>query len=507
MAFRRTPLFYLNVLVVGTCGLMYELVAGTLASYVLGDSITQFSLIIGLYLSAMGVGAWLSGFLTKSLVRRFLDIELGVGLIGGLSAPLLFLSFAYLTWFKVVLYGSVFSIGMLVGLELPLLMRILRNQLDFKDLVSRVLTFDYLGALVASLLFPIFLVPKLGLMRTSLLFGMLNVGVALWGTYLFADLIKGSVAFLRSRAIVVLLILLAGFVKADALTSLAEEGMFDDAIVYTKTTKFQRIVVTRSGTGFKLFLSGNLQFSSADEYRYHESLVHPAMSSADEPKRVLVLGGGDGLAAREILRYPSVEAVTLVDLDPAMTDLGLELPSLVALNQSALHDTRVEVVTDDAMRWLAGYEGPPYDVAIVDFPDPNNFSLGKLYTRRFYRLLAEKMKPEAPIAVQSTSPLYARISYWCIVETIKASGFQVKPYQATVPSFGVWGYVLARNTTRDEPFDLPTELPDGLQFLNLGTLRGLFEFPEDMGPVETEINRLNDQRLVRYYEEEWRRWQ
>jgi spermidine synthase len=159
------------------------------------------------------------------------------------------------------------------------------------------------------------------------------------------------------------------------------------------------------------------------------------------------------------------------------------------------------------MRWLAGYEGPPYDVAIVDFPDPNNFSLGKLYTRRFYRLLAEKMKPEAPIAVQSTSPLYARISYWCIVETIKASGFQVKPYQATVPSFGVWGYVLARNTTRDEPFDLPTELPDGLQFLNLGTLRGLFEFPEDMGPVETEINRLNDQRLVRYYEEEWRRWQ
>ena len=207
MAFRRTPLFYLNVLVVGTCGLMYELIAGTLASYVLGDSVTQFSLIIGLYLSAMGVGAWLSSFLTKNLVRRFLDIELGVGLIGGLSAPLLFLSFAYLNWFQVVLYGSVFSIGMLVGLELPLLMRILRDQLDFKDLVSRVLTFDYLGALVASLLFPIFLVPKLGLVRTSMLFGMLNVGVALWGTYLFSDLIKGSTVFLRSRAIFVLMLL------------------------------------------------------------------------------------------------------------------------------------------------------------------------------------------------------------------------------------------------------------------------------------------------------------
>lgn len=507
MAFSRTPLFYLNVLVVGTCGLIYELLAGTLASYVLGDSVTQFSLIIGLYLSAMGVGAWLSSFLTKNLVRRFLDIELGVGLIGGLSAPLLFLSFAYLGWFKVVLYGSVFSIGTLVGLELPLLMRILRDQLDFKDLVSRVLTFDYLGALVASLLFPIFLVPKLGLMRTSLLFGMLNVSVALWGTYLFKDLMKGGVVFLRSRAIVVLLILMAGFVKADALTSLAEEGMFDDAIVYAKTTKYQRIVVTRSGTGFKLFLSGNLQFSSADEYRYHEALVHPAMSSADEPKRVLILGGGDGLAAREILRYPLVEEVTLVDLDPAMTDLGLELPSLVALNQSALHDARVEVVSRDAMSWLSEYDGPPYDVAIVDFPDPNNFSLGKLYTRRFYKLLASKLKPEAPIAVQSTSPLYARISYWCIVETIKASGYQVRPYQATVPSFGVWGYVLARPGKEDDDFPLPTSLPDGLKFLNVSSMKALFDFPVDMGPVEAEINRLNDQSLVRYYEEEWRRWQ
>ena len=197
----------------GTCGLIYELLAGTLASYVLGDSITQFSLIIGLYLSAMGVGAWLSGFLSKNLVRRFLDIELGVGLVGGLSAPLLFMSFAYLGWFKVVLYGLVFLIGVLVGLELPLLMRILREELDFKNLVSRVLTFDYLGALIASLLFPIFLVPTLGLMRTSLLFGMLNAGVALWGSFIFADLITGGIVFLRSRAIVVLLILTAGMVQ------------------------------------------------------------------------------------------------------------------------------------------------------------------------------------------------------------------------------------------------------------------------------------------------------
>ncbi|MBL4634501.1 MAG: polyamine aminopropyltransferase [Kofleriaceae bacterium] len=505
MAFARTPLFYLNVLVVGTCGLIYELLAGTLASYVLGDSVTQFSLIIGIYLSAMGVGAWLSGYIDTNLVRRFLDIELAVGLVGGLSAPLFFLSFAYLTWFSIVLYGTVFVIGVLVGLEIPLLMRILREQIEFKDVVSRVLTFDYLGALLASLLFPIFLVPKLGLMRTGMLFGMINVGVAFWGTFLFSDLIKGGVLYLRSRAVVVLIILSVGFVKADSLTSLAEEGMFDDAIVYAKTTRYQRIVMTRAGTGFKLFLSGNLQFSSADEYRYHEALVHPAMATVTEPKRILVLGGGDGLAVREILRHPSVEEVVLVDLDPAMTDLGHDLPSLVALNKSSLHDSRVKTVTADAMTWLADYEGLPFDVAIVDFPDPNNFALGKLYTRRFYKLLASRIKPEAPITVQSTSPLYARVSYWCIVETIKASGFKVLPFQATVPSFGVWGYVLARRGPDEIP--LPTRLPEGLRFLNSDSLSSLFKFPVDMGPVDVEINRLNDQRLVRYYEDEWRRWQ
>ena len=173
----RTPVLFLNVLIIATCGLVYELLAGTLASYVLGDSVTQFSLIIGIYLFALGVGAWLSRFIDTGLARKFIEVELGVALLGGLSAPLLFLSFGRFSYFPVVLYGLVFGIGVLVGLELPLLMRILKDVLDFKELVSRVLTFDYVGALVASLLFPLFLVPKLGLVRTSLIFGLLNAGV------------------------------------------------------------------------------------------------------------------------------------------------------------------------------------------------------------------------------------------------------------------------------------------------------------------------------------------
>jgi len=498
----RTPVLFLNVLIIATCGLVYELLAGTLASYVLGDSITQFSLIIGIYLFALGVGAWVSRFIETGLARKFIEVELAVALLGGASAPLLFLSFGRLGYFHLVLYGVVFAVGVLVGLELPLLMRILKDVLDFKELVSRVLTFDYVGALVASLLFPLFLVPKLGLVRTSLVFGLLNAGVGLWATWFMRPLIKGDVSGLRARAAIVMTVLVIGIIKANALTTLAEDELFADEIVHARNTAYQRIVVTRGRAGFQLFLNGHLQFSSADEYRYHEALVHPAMMLAGTPRRVLVLGGGDGLALREILRHPSVESVTLVDLDPAMTSLSDSFAPLAELNKHSFSDPRVHVVNQDAMIWLEETRGP-FDAAIVDFPDPNTFALGKLYTTRFYRLLKASLAPDAAVSVQCTSPLFARTSYWCIVKTIEASGFVVRPYQTAVPSFGVWGFALARVT----PFEAPAHAPAGLRFLDDNSMAALFVLPADLGPVQIEINRLDNQALVRYYESEWKRYE
>lgn len=497
-----TWLLFLNVLIIATCGLVYELLAGTLASYVLGDSVTQFSLIIGLYLSAMGVGAWLSNYVEERLARTFIEVELGVALLGGLSAPLLFFGFGRLSNFHVLLYSVVFAIGVLVGLELPLLMRILRNNMEFKDLVARVLAFDYLGALVASLLFPLLLVPRLGLVRTSLVFGLLNAAVGLWGTWLLRPQLARGVLGLRVRCVAVLALLAVGVVYAERLTSLAEDNLYADEIVYARTSPYQRIVLTRSRAGFQLFLSGNLQFSSADEYRYHEALVHPALLLAGAPKRVLILGGGDGLAAREVLRYPSVERVTLVDLDPAMTQLSERFPPLGELNGGALRNPKLEVVNEDAMLWL---ETPreKYDAVLIDFPDPNNFALGKLYTTRFYRLLRGQLTPEAAIGVQCTSPLFARSAYWCIVRTMEAAGLHVRPYHVAVPSFGVWGFALARAT----PFELPAgDLPRDLKFLDAQSLSAMFTLSPDLGPVPVEINRLDNQALVRYYDREWRRW-
>ena len=246
--------------------------------------------------------------------------------------------------------------------------------------------------------------------------------------------------------------LAAGLIHADALTTLAEDNLFADDIVYAHTSPYQRIIVTQNRAGFQLFLNGHLQFSSADEYRYHEALVHPAMVLAGSPRRVLILGGGDGLALREVLHCPSVEAVTLVDLDPAMTRLSERFFPLAELNRNAFRDPRVEVVNQDAMIWLEG-TGPAYDVAFIDFPDPTNYSLGKLYTTRFYRMLKARLALEGAVAIQCTSPLFARTAFWCIVRTVEAAGFSARPYQVAVPSFGVWGFVLARGTA----FDIPAE--------------------------------------------------
>jgi spermidine synthase len=262
-------------------------------------------------------------------------------------------------------------------------------------------------------------------------------------------------------------------------------------------------VVTRGKAGFQLFLNGHLQFSSADEYRYHEALVHPAMMLAGDVRRVLVLGGGDGLAVREILRHPSVESVTLVDLDPGMTALSAQFPPLAELNKHSFSDPRVQVVNQDAMIWLEERSGP-YDAVIIDFPDPNTFALGKLYTTRFYRMLRARLNPNATVAIQCTSPLFARSSYWCIVRTLEAAGFAVSPYQTTVPSFqGIWGFALARET----PFDPPVHAPAGLRFLDDQAMGTLFRWSADTGPVPVEINRLDNQALVRYYESEWKRWE
>ena len=488
----------ISVFVVAACGLLYELAAGALASYLLGDSVLQFSTIIGTYLFAMGVGSWLSRYFERQLPAHFLRIELLVALVGGALPAILFIANAYIPGaFRLLLYGMVLVVGTLVGLEIPLVMRILKRNVALKDLVSQVLTFDYLGALAVSLAFPLLLVPHLGLIRTGLVFGLLNASVAAWAVWLFRHELRRLRAHVAACALVIGA-LLAALWGAEHITTFAEDKFYQDRIVFSSASPYQRIVVTHGKAGHRLFLNGNLQFSQRDEYRYHEALVHPAMAAHGAPKKVAVLGGGDGMAVREVLKYPSVESVTLVELDPAMTQLFAQHPTLAQLNAGALQNPKVTVVNTDAFQWLQD-TGDTFDVIVVDFPDPTNFAIGKLYTNSFYALLDQRLAASGYAVVQTTSPLVARQSFWTVVTSIESVGLRTTPYHAHVPSFGEWGFVIASR----RPWRLPQALPDGLQFLSVQGLPLLLDFPLDMARVPTEVHRLSNQVLVTTYEREW----
>jgi spermidine synthase len=486
-----------SVFAIATCGLVYELIAGTLASYLLGDSVTQFSTIIGAYLFAMGIGSYLSKFIGKKEVAVFIQVELLVGLVGGCSPGLLFVLFAQVDSFRVILYSMVVIIGVLVGLEIPLLLRILKSRFEFKELVSQVFTFDYVGALLASLLFPLVLVPHLGLVRSGFLFGGFNVLVALFTLHLM----RAHTAWARRLQVAGWLILAGlatGFACSERLLAWSEKSAYVDPVIFARSTAYQRIVITREGGDLRLYLNGNLQFSSRDEYRYHESLVHPGLARLNAPRDVLVLGGGDGIAVREVLKYPSVTNVVLVELDPEMSRLFSTQELLLDINQSALLSPRVHVTNADAFTWLKSNTNQ-FDFVIADFPDPSNFSLGKLFTTAFYARVRPALRPHGAMVVQCTSPWVARKSFWCVDETLRASGFVTEPYHIYVPSFGEWGFILASL----EPLPQSMHLPDDVKFVNNADIADMFRFPPDMDRVQVEANRLNNQALVRYFEDEW----
>ncbi len=486
-----------SIFVIATCGLIYELIAGTLASYLLGDSITQFSTVIGAFLFSMGVGSYLSKFVTKNLIALFIKVELLVGLVGGFSAAILFVSFEFVSYFRVLLYGIVFIIGVLVGFEIPILMRILQSKFDFRELVSKVFTFDYIGALFASILFPLLLVPHLGLIKTAFLFGIFNVIVGIWALYIFKNEIKLFPFYIKISCLI-LITLFLGFIFSEKILNFSESNSYPDSIIYSKTTNYQRIVLTKSLKDYRLFLNKNLQFSSRDEYRYHEALVHIGLSSLHNPKSVLVLGGGDGLAIREILKYASVTEVVLVELDSEMTKIFSKNKVLTNLNKNSLLSSKVKIINEDAFLWLKK-NTRKFDFIVVDFPDPSNFSVGKLYTNSFYRLLKTAISENGAGVIQSTSPYVAKKSFWCVNNTLKSVGLKTLPYHAYVPAFGDWGYILIYNNN----FYLANNYPSELKYINADVAKSLFVFSKDMYSDVKEINKLNNQILVKYFEEEW----
>jgi spermidine synthase len=488
-----------TIFVVAACGLIYELLIATVSSYLLGSSVTQFSIAIGVFIGAMGLGSHLSQRVRRRLLGIFILSEVALGTVGGLSVGLLFWSYAAGALYWLALYGALVVIGALAGLELPLLTRLLKQYGSLRTVIAQALSFDYVGALAGSLLFPLLLLPSLGMMRTAFLVGLLNVGVAAWNVRTFRTrlALPGPMLALCGATGAVLA---AGFAFSLHVVSLIESRLYDDEIIYAAQTPYQRIVVTRWRDDVRLFLDGNLQFSSLDEYRYHEALVLPAMSLAPRVENVLILGGGDGLAVREALKYRDVKRVTLVDIDPQMTRLGQSFPAFVASNGGALRDARVRIVHQDAHQFLER-EAELYDVIISDLPDPNTDVLAKLYSVQFYKLIHRHLAATGIFTTQATSPLFARDAFWCIVKTIEEAGLDSRPYHAYVPSFGDWGFVIASSNPVDPA---RARLEVATRFLTPATLRELFVLDKDISAVPVDVSTLDRPAVLNYYLSDWK---
>ena len=492
-------------LVCATCGFAYELVIVALGTVLFGSSTAQTAMVLGTFVAAMGVGSWLAAKVPdRHAVSGFAAIEGAVALLGGLSALGLFAAYAWLDVYEPVVRVLSAVLGALVGAELPLLAAVLARlrRESTSRTVGTLLAADYVGAFAVGLAFPLLILPSLGEIQAALAFGAVNAVAG--GIVLVA--LREHVAPRALYVVAAGLIGVLGAIGVAALTAgsfeaSARQALYDDPISLHVRSKYQDIVLTHSvrGDDTRLFLNGDLQFSSADEHRYHEALVHPAMAGPHE--RVLVIGGGDGLALREVLRYPGVKRAVEVELDAEMLRLAREHPVLRRLNAGALSDPRVETVTADAFSWLRT-ASEAFDAVIVDLPDPDTEDLAKLYSVELYGLIARRvLAPGGRVVVQSGSPYFAPEAYWSIERSMREGGLRTRPYHVDVPSFGDWGFHLAG---RDAAPDLRLAAPRPLRFLDEPTLRAAATFPADRRRRAVRASTLNRPRILEYARRGWK---
>ena len=492
------PLLLAAVAVCAACGLIYELVLLTLSASLAGGGITQTSLIVAGYVAALGVGALLVKPLLGRAAATFVAVEILLGVAGGLSAAVLYVAFSFYGTSASVLVVATAVLGMLVGAEVPLLMTLLqsgRSGLDARtsgSLLADLNAADYAGALLGGLAWPFLLLPLTGQVRGAAVTGMVNLAAAavVAGFLLRPQLgrwaRRGAAAALTAAAVLLGVLL----VRSGDIEVTARQRLYDDPIVAAGHSAYQEVVLTERAGDLRLYLDGDLQFSSVDEHRYTEALVHPVL--ARDPRRVLVLGGGDGLAAREILRQPSVEEVVQVELDPAVLELART--RLAALNGHALDDPRVRLVVEDAFRWLRDAPAEPFDAVVVDKPDPDTPALGRLYSTEFYGLVSTVLAPDGLLVVQSGSPYSTPTAYWRTVSTVESAGLAATPYHVHVPSFGDWGFTLAAAGT-PPPLALSPSAP-ALRSLDDATLEAAGVFPPDRAPQSLPPSTLDRPRVV-----------
>ena len=536
----------------GACGIILEYIQASLASMILGNSFEQWAMVIGLMMFWMGFGSLIQAHIPKRhLIPTFIAVETALALVGGFSPTLTYISYGYTSHYGLVLYFFVSFIGIMIGLEIPVIIRI--NNDFSKELstnLGNILSADYLGSLVGSLIFVYLILRFIPITEAAFITAGMNFLLAFVTFVYFSKkkLIRRGI-FTPVIMFITCCAVIYGYRENREWQIKIEQPLYDDPIVLSQTTQFQHIAIThyKPFDDIRLFLNGNLQLSSTDEARYHESMVHPVMNLVPVRSRVLILGGGDGCALREVLKYPDVKEVLLVDLDPEMTRLAATHPLLTRVNGNAFQDSRLSVLTKqgvsegidrqvymdrserkqrpdssrsaqklasvkvmnvDADKYLSRISGY-WDVIIVDMPDPSTPELAKLYTSQFYKKIKRHLSVHGMMVAQGTSPYLAKETFLCIGRTIESAGLTALPFHENVPSFGDWGWFLAwhpeinseKVRDRIEQMSFPVET----RFLTPDVFKRQLIFGKnELVSQNTEINTLlNPVLLSLYNHESW----
>ncbi len=512
-----------QVFVVSVCSLTYELLMATASTNITGNSILSFSLAIGLFLAGLGLGAFVSQWLKdERLPQNFVLVETSLALVGGFGVIALYSAFIFTPHFELTKTLLTLGIGFLSGLEIPILTRILSLEKDskLKAILANVLSFDYLGGLAASVLFPLILLPYFGLVRLSFLVGILNCLMAILAIYLFWPKLKTSLQALVYAGLVFMALLASTFYSGQ-IYNFVESYLYRDPIIYSAQSQYQRLVLTKNGNDTRLYLNGGIQFSSMDEYRYHEGLVVPAMAHLLEANpqnqlNVVVLGGGDGLAVRELLKFEEhIRQIQVVDIDPMVTELATHTQILRELNESSLLHEKVRVHNEDAWLWVQSQPAQSVDLFINDFPDPDDASIAKLYSQEFFRFSRRALAEGGVLVTQSTSPYATPKAFWSIQQTMDSVFPGTRPYTLYVPSFGLWGFNLAVKNAEflaDKQLTNPATNRTLSQnrFINSENLGQIFVLPPDiqnprlrngepLNLSDLKTNTLDNLILTNYY--------
>ncbi|MBQ4861600.1 polyamine aminopropyltransferase [Pseudoalteromonas sp. MMG013] len=535
------------------CGLIYEYLLSHYAGRVLGSVESAIYAMIGTMIVAMGIGAFLARWF-KDPFTAFAWLESLIALLG-MSSILIIASVIALTYTlphtfsslynlpaDAVIDGRVFEslqnvarflpyifglmLGIFIGMEIPLIARIRQHVYGrfLENNAGTIYGADYIGAGIGAAIW-VMIMLALPIMQAAAWTALFNVIAGLMFLWRYHQHVRFAKLLLLCHVLLLglfLILLSYGSVWMKDLSNV----LYKDKVIYSESTKYQHVVVTERLSRTQampindLFLNGRLQFSSADEQIYHTMLVYPAMLAANRHDRVLIIGGGDGLALRDVLKWPVKEA-TLIDLDGQLLSLfGLKgqpfsaLPEITtklsALNHNALNDPRAKVIVTDAFLEVEKMldDGLLFDSIIIDLPDPNHPDLNKLYSDYFYNHVRQLLAPDGALSIQSTSPYHAKNAFISIAKTVKHAGFaHVEQYQQNIPSFGQWGWTIATRTgqSASERIKAVNDFPVPSNWVNQEYLQAAFAFPNKFfdGNKSIEVNRLGSGVLYDYYRQAW----